>query len=125
MHGAWADGSSWNKVIPILVKAGFNTVAAQLKLTSLQDDAETVRRHAEALGGPVLLAGHSYGGAVITEAAHLCPNVTGLVYIAGFALDKGESLSILSSSGPVAPPGAAAIRPDKYGFLTDRPGNVS
>jgi predicted alpha/beta hydrolase family esterase len=76
-----------------------------------------VRRAAEALQGPVLLVGHSYGGAVITEAAHLCPNVSGLVYIAGFAPDKGESLSILSSSGPVVPPGAAAIRPDRYGFL--------
>jgi pimeloyl-ACP methyl ester carboxylesterase len=65
----------------------------------------------------LLLVGHSYGGAIITEAAHLCPNVIGLVYIAAFALDKGESLEILSASGPVAPPGAAAIRPDKYGFL--------
>ena len=117
VHGAWADGSSWSKVIPILMKAGFDTVATQQKLISLPDDAETVRRAAEALDGPVLLVGHSYGGAVITEAAHLCPNVVGLVYIAGFALEKGESLSILSASGPVAPPGAAAIKPDKYGFL--------
>ena len=117
VHGAWADGSSWSKVIPVLKEAGFNTVATQLKLVSLEDDAETVRRAAEALDGPVLLVGHSYGGAVITEASHLCPNVNGLVYIAGFALDKGESLSILSASGPVTPPGAAAIRPDKYGFL--------
>lgn len=117
VHGAWADGSSWSKVIPILSEAGFNVVATQQKLVSLDDDAETVRRAAEALDGPVLLVGHSYGGAIITEAAHLCPNVIGLVYIAGFALDKGESLEILSASGPVAPPGAAAIRPDKYGFL--------
>jgi pimeloyl-ACP methyl ester carboxylesterase len=117
VHGAWADGSSWGKVIPLIKEAGYNVVATQQKLISLEDDAETVRRAAEALDGPVLLVGHSYGGAVITEAAHLCPNVTGLVYIAGFALDKGESLSILSASGPVAPPGAAAIRPDKYGFL--------
>jgi len=117
VHGAWADGSSWSKVIPILSDAGYNVVATQQKLVSLDDDAETVRRAAEALEGPVLLAGHSYGGAIITEAAHLCPNVVGLVYIAGFALDKGESLEILSASGPVAPPGAAAIRPDKYGFL--------
>jgi pimeloyl-ACP methyl ester carboxylesterase len=117
VHGAWADGSSWSKVIPHLTEAGYNTVATQQKLESLESDAETVRRAAEALEGPVLLVGHSYGGAVITEAAHLCPNVTGLVYIAAFALDKGESLAILSASGPVAPPGAAAIRPDKYGFL--------
>jgi pimeloyl-ACP methyl ester carboxylesterase len=117
VHGAWADGSSWSKVIQILSDAGFNVVATQQKLVSLEDDAETVRRAAEALEGTVLLVGHSYGGAIITEAAHLCPNVNGLVYIAGFALDKGESLEILSASGPVAPPGAAAIRPDKYGNL--------
>jgi pimeloyl-ACP methyl ester carboxylesterase len=117
VHGAWADGSSWSKVIQILTEAGYNTVATQLKLVSLEDDAETVRRAAEALAGPVLLVGHSYGGAVITESAHLCPNAVGLVYLAAFALDKGESLSILSASSAVAPPGAAAFRPDKYGFL--------
>ena len=120
MHGAWADGSSWSKVIEILSDAGCNTVAAQLKLDTLDGDAETVRRAAEALEGPVLLVGHSYGGAVITEAAHLCPNATGLVYLAvPFALDKGESLSILSHPAVLAksPPGAAAFRPDKYGYL--------
>jgi pimeloyl-ACP methyl ester carboxylesterase len=117
VHGAWADGSSWGKVIPLLTEAGYNVIATQQKLISLEEDAETVRRAAEALDGPVLLVGHSYGGAIITEVAHLCPNVIGLVYIAGFALDKGESLEILSASGPVAPPGAAAVRPDKYGLL--------
>jgi pimeloyl-ACP methyl ester carboxylesterase len=117
VHGAWADGSSWGKVIPLLTEAGYTIVATQQKLVSLEEDAETVRRAAEVLDGPVLLVGHSYGGAIITEAAHLCPNVIGLVYIAGFALDKGESLEILSASGPVAPPGAAAVRPDKYGLL--------
>jgi pimeloyl-ACP methyl ester carboxylesterase len=117
VHGAWADGSSWSKVIPLLQEAGFNTVATQQKLVSLADDAETVRRATEAFEGPVLLVGHSYGGAIITQSVQLCPKVTGLVYIAGFAPDKGESLSILSSGAPVAPPGAAAIRPDKYGFL--------
>ncbi len=117
VHGAWADASCWSKIIPVLDEAGYPVVAAQQNLDSLEGDAETVRRAAEALTGPVLLVGHSYGGAVITEAAHLCPNVVGLVYLAAFAIDKGESLSILSSSGPVAPPGAAAIRPDKYGYL--------
>ena len=117
VHGAWADGSSWSKQIPVLKEAGYNVVATQQHLTSLADDVEAVRRTAEALDGPVLLVGHSYGGAVVTEAAHLCSNVVGIVYLAAFALDKGESLAILSSSGPVAPPGAAAIRPDKYGFL--------
>jgi pimeloyl-ACP methyl ester carboxylesterase len=117
VHGAWADGSSWHKVIPILEEAGFNVVATQQNLLGLADDAEIARRTIEAQEGPVLLVGHSYGGAVITETAHLCHNLVGLVYIAGFAPEVGESLSILSSSSPVAPPGAAAIRPDKYGFL--------
>jgi len=117
VHGAWADASSWSKVIPTLHEAGYNVVATQHSLQSLADDAETVRRAAEAMEGPTLLVGHSYGGAVITEAAHLCPNVTGLVYIAAFALEAGESLAILSASSPVPPPGAAAVRPDKYGML--------
>src|SRR4029079_5439525 len=117
VHGAWADGSCWSKVIPILKEAGHTVIATQQKLSSLEDDAETVRRAAETLQGPVLLVGHSYGGAVITEAVHLCRNVKGMVYLAGFAPDKGESLAILAASGPVTPPGAAAIRPDKYGFL--------
>ncbi len=78
VHGAWADGSSWSKVIPLLSSAGLNVVATQQNLLSIEDDAETVRRAAEALDGPVLLVGHSYGGAIITEAAHLCPNVVGL-----------------------------------------------
>jgi pimeloyl-ACP methyl ester carboxylesterase len=117
VHGAWADASSWSKLIPILQEAGYNVAATQQNLVSLADDAELARRVVEAQEGPVLLVGHSYGGAIITEAAHLCPNVVGLVYIAGFGLDVGESLSILASSSPVAPPGAAAFRPDKYGFL--------
>jgi pimeloyl-ACP methyl ester carboxylesterase len=112
VHGAWADGFCWRKVIPLLNAAGYNVVVMQQNLVSLEEDAETVRRSTEALEGPVLLVGHSYGGAIITEAAHICPNVIGLVYLAAFALDKGESLAILSASGPVAPPGAAAIRPD-------------
>ncbi len=117
VHGAWADGSSWGKLILHLKEAGYHVVATQQPLTSLTEDAEIVKRACEALEGDVLLVGHSYGGAVITEAAHECPNVVGLVYLAAFALDKGESLAILSASGPVAPPGAAAIRPDKYGYL--------
>jgi pimeloyl-ACP methyl ester carboxylesterase len=116
VHGAWADGSSWSKVIPILKAAGYNVVATQQNLLSIADDAETARRAVETQDGPVLLVGHSYGGAIITEAAHLCPNLVGLVYIAAFAPDAGESLTILSSGSP-APPGAAAVRPDKYGLL--------
>jgi len=116
VHGAWADGSSWNKVIPILQDAGYNVVATQHPLTSLADDVEITRRLVEAQEGPVLLVGHSYGGAIITEAAHKCPNVTGLVYVAAFGPEAGESLASLGASGP-PPPGAVAIRPDKYGIL--------
>lgn len=93
VHGGWADGSGWNKQIPILKNAGHNVIAVQLPLHSLSDDVETVKRAIEHIGGPVTLVGHSYGGAVITNAAYNNPNVTGLVYIAAFAPDEGQSLS--------------------------------
>ena len=89
VHGAWADGSSWNKVISILEKAGHRVIAVQLPLHSLANDIATVKRAIDLVGGPVTLVGHSYGGAVITNAAYNNPNVTGLVYIAAFAPDEG------------------------------------
>jgi pimeloyl-ACP methyl ester carboxylesterase len=95
VHGASADGSSWGKVIPILMNAGHNVKAVQLPLTSLADDIATVKRAVELAGGPTLLVGHSYGGFVITNAAHDNPNVTGLVYVAAFAPDQGESIEDL------------------------------
>src|SRR5580765_2949352 len=116
VHGAWADGSGWGKVIEILNSAGYSVSASQHPLTSLDADVEVVRRLAEAQSGPTLLVGHSYGGVVITEAAHKCPNVVGLVYIAAFAPEAGESINILASLG-APPPGVVAVRPDKYGFL--------
>jgi pimeloyl-ACP methyl ester carboxylesterase len=116
VHGAWADGSSWSKVIPVLKNAGYNVAATQINLNSLAEDAELTRRVAEAQEGSTILVGHSYGGTVITEAVHQCPNVVGLVYIAGFGLDEGESLGSLAVSG-TPPQGAAAIRPNKYGIL--------
>lgn len=93
VHGAWADGSSWSKVIPILERAGHKVIAVQLPLHSLADDVATVKRAVELAGGPTLLAGHSYGGFVITNAAYNNENVTGLVYLAAFAPDEGESLA--------------------------------
>jgi pimeloyl-ACP methyl ester carboxylesterase len=87
VHGAWADGSSWSKVIPILKNAGHDVIAVQLPLHSLGDDIATVKRAINQIGGPVTLVGHSYGGHVITNAAYNNPNVTGLVYIAVFAPD--------------------------------------
>jgi pimeloyl-ACP methyl ester carboxylesterase len=90
-HGLWADASSWSKVIPILKKAGYNVIAVQQPLHSLKDDVATIKRAIELAGGPVILVGHSFGGFEITNAAYNNPNVKGLVYIAAFAPDNGES----------------------------------
>ena len=90
VHGAWADGSGWSKVIPMLKKAGHKVIAVQLPLHSLADDVATVKRAIDLVGKPVTLVGHSYGGEVITNAAYNNPNVTGLVYIAAFAPDVGQ-----------------------------------
>lgn len=93
VNGAWADGSSWSKVIPILENAGHQVIAVQLPLHTLRDDIATVKRAINQMGGPITLVGHSYGGYVITNAAYNNPNVTGLVYVAAFAPDEGQSLS--------------------------------
>ena len=116
VHGAWADGSCWAKVIPLLQAKGLNVIAAQVPLTSLEDDIAATRRMLGMLPDPVILVGHSYGGAVITGAATGAKNVKSLVYIAAFGLDEGESLDALSKQGPPSP-GSAAISPDKDGFL--------
>jgi pimeloyl-ACP methyl ester carboxylesterase len=92
VHGAWVDGSSWSKVIPILEKAGHKVIAVQLALHSLPDDIATVKRAIDLVGGPVILVGHSYGGIVISNAAYNNPNVKGLVYIAALAPKEGQSL---------------------------------
>jgi pimeloyl-ACP methyl ester carboxylesterase len=92
VHGSWVDGSSWSKVIPILQNAGHKVIAVQLPLHSLADDIATVKRAIDLVGAPVILVGHSYGGFVITNAAYNNPNVKGLVYIAAFAPNEGQSL---------------------------------
>src|SRR5260370_7588542 len=115
VHGAWADGSSWAKVIPILEKAGLHVVAVQNPLTSLDEDVAAVQRAIALEGGLVILVGHSYGGAVITEAG-ADPKVAGLVYVAAFAPDAGQGVLDLGKDLPPAP-GGADIRPDKGGFL--------
>jgi pimeloyl-ACP methyl ester carboxylesterase len=115
VHGAWADGSSWAKVIPLLVGRGLKAVAVQLPLTSLADDVATVQRAVELEDGPVVLAGHSYGGAVITEAGN-DPKVKALAYIAAFSPDAGESAASLGGTVDPAPLGTE-IRPDAHGFL--------
>ena len=93
VHGAWADGSGWSKEIPILINGGHRVIAVQLPTHSLSEDVETVKRAVELVGGPTILVGHSYGGEVITNAGYNNPNVMGLVYIAAFAPDEGQSLS--------------------------------
>ncbi len=93
VHGFWGDGSGWSKVIPILTNAGPRVVAVQMPLHSFGDDVDTVKRAVSHIGGPVILAGHSYGGLVISNAGYNNPNVTGLVYVAAWAPDEGESLN--------------------------------
>ena len=93
VHGTWVDGSSWSKVIPILQNAGHKVIAVQLPLHSLADDVATVKRAIDLVGAPVILVGHSYGGFVITNAPYNNPSVKGLVYIAAFAPNEGQSLS--------------------------------
>lgn len=115
VHGAWADGSQWRYIIPALHAIGHRVIAIQNPLTSLADDVAHTLKLTTALYGPTLLVGHSYGGMVITQVGHL-QNVVGMVYLAAFAPDAGESLS--STFALRAPPvGAAHIRPDDHGFL--------
>lgn len=114
VHGAWGDGSHWQYIIPSLVKAGYKVRSVQNPLTSLQDDINKTKDLIDAQEGKVLLVGHSYGGAVISGAGHH-DKVVGLVYIAAFAPDAGDSLGSLL--GRRESPGGASIYPDSKGFL--------
>lgn len=123
VHGAFSDGSAWSKVIPILQVAGVSVSAAQLPLSSLAEDAAVVSRLIDVQGGPVVLVGHSYGGTVITEAG-ANENVVALVYVAGFALDAGRSLTDLLEGQPPAPWQAEAT-PDAGGYVRLSPEGVA
>lgn len=116
VHGAWADGSSWSKVIPLLQEKGFNVTAVQLPETSLADDVNTTRRVLAMQNGSTILVGHSYGGAVITGAGADAQNVSGLVYIAAFAPEANEVLGALNERFPPTV-GQSKIVPDAEGFL--------
>jgi pimeloyl-ACP methyl ester carboxylesterase len=116
VHGAWADGSSWAKVIPLLEKAGLHAIAVQNPLTSFEDDLAATKRAIAFADGPVILVGHSWGGVVITEAG-ADSKVAGLVYVAAFAPDVGEAIPDLGKEFPPAP-GGAEIHPDATGYLT-------
>ena len=109
VHGAWADGSSWSAVIGHLQADGYRVTAPQFSLTTLADDVARLRRVLARQNGPVLIVGHSYGGQIITALGADTPGVVGLVYVAGFGLDEGESIGALLSQ---APPGPALAHPD-------------
>lgn len=114
VHGFWGNASHWSKVILPLLRKGYNVSAVENPLTSLADDAERTRKMIKSQDGPVILVGHSYGGAVITEAGNL-PNVAALVFVAAFAPDAGESLATIASRKPA--PGGANLFPDEFGYL--------
>ena len=115
VHGAWADGSSWSAVIERLQADGYNVTAPQFPLTSLADDVARLRHVLRLQSGPTLVAGHSYGGQIMTALGTDAPNVTGLVYIAAFGLDEGESIGGLLAQGP-PPPALANLSIDDKGF---------
>jgi pimeloyl-ACP methyl ester carboxylesterase len=103
VHAAWADGSSWSKVTAQLQHRGFQVVAAQIPLTSLSDDVEALRRVLRTQDGPVVLAGHSYGGAVITAAGSGDAKVKALVYVAAIVPDEGETVGQVFGREPPHP----------------------
>lgn len=116
VHGAFADGSAWSRVIPLLQAEGLKVVSVQNPLTSLADDVAATRRILDMQSGPVVLVGHSWGGAVITEAG-VHDSVRALVYVAAFAPSEGQSVADLTQGYPT-PSGFSHIAADKNGFLT-------
>ena len=119
VHGAWADGSGWEGVYRILTKDGYRVGVVQHPTISLADDVAATRRVVAAQDGPVVLVGHSYGGAVITEAGN-DPKVARLVYIAAFAPDRGESISALIKDPPPGAPMPPILPPQDGYLLLDR-----
>ena len=115
VHGAWADGSCWSGVIERLQADGYHVTAPQFPETSLADDVARLRQVLELQDGPTIVAGHSYGGQIMTALGTGAPNVAGLVYIAAFGLDEGESLGALLSQGPTTP-ALAHLFTDSHGF---------
>lgn len=115
VHGGFVDGSGWEDVYRILRKDGYDVSIVQNPTTSLADDVAATKRVIAELKGPVILVGHSYGGAVITEAGN-DPSVAGLVYIAAFAPDRGESVATLIKDPPPGAP-VPPILPPQQGFL--------
>ncbi len=115
VHGAFADGSSWSKVIPLLLAKGYKVTAVSNPLTTFQEDVAATKRAIAAQDGPVTLVGHSYGGVIITEAGN-DPKVSALVYVAAFAPDAGQSIVEISKPFP-PPPGPQTAIPIGDGFI--------
>jgi pimeloyl-ACP methyl ester carboxylesterase len=115
VHGGFVDGSGWQEVHRLLKKDGYSVSAVQNPTLSLEGDVDATRRIIDAQGEPVILVGHSYGGAVITEAGN-DPNVAALVYISAFAPDAGESVNTLIADPPPGAP-VPPILPPRDGFL--------
>src|SRR5438128_10712713 len=115
VHGGFVDGAGWEGVYKILKKDGYNVSIVQNPTISLEDDVAATKRILAAQDGPAILVGHSYGGAVITEAGN-DPKVVGLVYITAFAPDKGESVASLIKNPPPGAP-VPPILPPQDGFL--------
>jgi pimeloyl-ACP methyl ester carboxylesterase len=115
VHGAWADGSCWSAVIESLQAAGFTVTAPQFPETSLAADVARLRQVLRRQSGPTVVAGHSYGGQIMTALGTDAPNVTALVYIAAFGLEQGESLGALLGGGPPTP-ALAHLIVDELGF---------
>jgi pimeloyl-ACP methyl ester carboxylesterase len=115
VHGAWADGYSWSAVIEHLQAEGYRVTAPQFPMTALADDVARLRRVLARQNGPTVVAGHSYGGQIMTALGPDAPNVVGLVYIAAFGLDEGESIGALLGQGPPSP-ALANLDIDQQGF---------
>jgi Predicted hydrolases or acyltransferases (alpha/beta hydrolase superfamily) len=115
VHGAWADGSSWSAAIERLQADGYLVTAPQFPMAKLADDVARLRQVLARQDGPTVVAGHSYGGQIITALGEDAPNVVGLVYIAAFGLDEGESIGALLGQGPPSP-ALAHLDIDEQGF---------
>ena len=115
VHGAWADGSCWSGVIERLQAGGYHVTAPQFPESSLAADVARLRQVLDRQDGPTIAVGHSYGGQIMTALGTDAPNVVGLVYIAAFGLDEGESIGALLTQGPPTP-ALAHLDIDKLGF---------
>lgn len=114
VHGAWADGSSWSAVIERLQAEGYSVTAPQFPMTTLANDVARLRQVLARQTGPTIVVGHSYGGQIMTALGTDAPNVVGLVYIAAFGLDQGESIGALLDGPPT--PALAHLSIDQQGF---------